>query len=97
MKFKPFSQQEMKMLVFNKVRNGLNYDDALIQVQSEVDKMEELYLKRRSLEDGFFDGVEEELKNNPKCECGHFKEAHSGFNGCFKCGCEKFSESMGLR
>jgi F0F1-type ATP synthase membrane subunit b/b' len=34
---KPFSQTEMKMLVYNKVKQGRSYDQACKQLKKEID------------------------------------------------------------
>jgi len=33
---KPFTQTEMKMLVFNKVKRGMNYDQACKELEKEI-------------------------------------------------------------
>jgi len=55
MKFKPFTKVEMKMLVYNKVKNGLTYTDAIKQLNTEIGEMKTLYLKQQGLEKDFFE------------------------------------------
>lgn len=39
---KPFSKTEMKILVFNKVRKGIPYEQAVKEVSEELSTMNEL-------------------------------------------------------
>jgi uncharacterized protein YoaH (UPF0181 family) len=36
-KNKPFTRSEMKILVYNKMKSGLSYDEAIKQISKEVD------------------------------------------------------------
>jgi hypothetical protein len=36
---KPFSKTEMKILIYNKVRNGMSYENACIQLAEEIEKI----------------------------------------------------------
>ena len=49
MEFKPFTQQEMKMLVFNKVRRGIKYNSAVKQLKEEIKEMKKIHLSRLKL------------------------------------------------
>ena len=105
MEFKPFTQQEMKMLVFNKVRNGLGYDKAVSQLNGEIEVMKDIHFKKSLLEEDkdkdcdiahFF--VEDDViaRNDMEekkqwCSCGHLKSDHF-CEACSKCSCKMFEE-----
>lgn len=59
MKFKPFTKTEMKMLVFNKVKGGMTYDNALLQLNMEIKEMKEIFLAQRKLKENTFDGIDD--------------------------------------
>ena len=44
--FKPFTKTEMKILIYNKVKRGMAYEEAVKQLDKEVKEMEKIYLKK---------------------------------------------------
>ena len=44
--YKPFTRTEMKMLVYNKVKSGMDYNSAVKQLEEEIKEMEKIATKR---------------------------------------------------
>ena len=42
--YKPFTKTEMKILVYNKVKRGMDYNSAVKQLQEEIIEMEKIEL-----------------------------------------------------
>ena len=40
--YKPFTRTEMKMLVYNKVKSGMDYNSAVKQLEEEIKEMEKI-------------------------------------------------------
>ena len=57
MKFNPLTKTEMKILVFNKVKQGMSYDKAVSELNMEIKKMEEIYVEKYNLDKNAFDDL----------------------------------------
>ena len=40
--YKPFTKTEMKILVYNKVKRGMDYNSAVKQLENEIKEMEKI-------------------------------------------------------